>query len=137
MVSFANRTTLDLPDDGEKNLLPPYYLVMGDEVGENQRNAYGESVQAIGPLGDTVYIGRSEENDIVVKGDPFVGRLHCKIVRCANGFYLEDLNARNGLYEEGVKVIEGEKVKLHHGDLIKMGVSRFIMLNPGELFPLK
>ena len=135
MSSFANRSTLDLPE-GEKVLpLPPYYLVMGDEVGENQRAVYGTSVQAIGPLGETVYIGRSEENDIVVKGDPFVSRYHCKLIRCGSGYYLQDLNSRNATYEEGGKVIEGENVRLNHGDMIEMGLSRFVMLNPGELAP--
>lgn len=137
MSSFANRPTLDLPDDDKIRLLPPKFLVLGDEVSKNQLDEYGASVQAVGGLGETVYIGRAEHNDIVVKGDPYASRLHCRI-RCLNNkYYLKDLGSTNGTYEEGTKMIEDDEIRLQHGDLIEIGTSRYVMLDIGKLAPQK
>ena len=135
MVSSANKATLDFPDGDERMLLPCKYLVLGDEVSENQRDEYGTSVQAIGAYGDPVYIGRSELSEIVVKDDPYASRIHCRIRRSNGKYYLKDINSTNGTIVEGTEMIEADEIPLQHGDLIIIGTSGYVMLDLGKLAP--
>ncbi len=135
MSSFANRPTLDLPDDDKIRLLPPKFLVLGDEVSKNQLDEYGASVQAIGAYGDPVYIGRSELSEIVVKNDPYASRIHCRIRRINGKYYLKDINSTNGTIVEGTEMIEADEIPLQHGDLIIIGTSGYVMLDLGKLAP--
>lgn len=130
-----NSPTIKISDYKEIESLSLQYLVLGDEVSENQLKEYGTSVQALGALGDTVYIGRSENNDIVVKGDPYASRHHCRIRRSDDNYYLEAFRSTNSTFNEGVRMIEGDEDRLQHGDLIAIGSSGYVMLAPGELAP--
>lgn len=111
------------------------FLVLGDEVTENQRDEYGTSVQAIGAYGNTAYIGRSELSEIVVKNDPYASRTHCRIRRINGKYYLKDINSTNGTIVEGTKMIEDDEIPLQHGDLIIIGTSGYVMLDLGKLAP--
>jgi len=47
---------------------------------------------------DIVTIGRSPSSDLSLHIDPMVSMHHARIVRDGNGFWLEDMNSRNGTH---------------------------------------
>lgn len=137
MDSSWDDSTLKIPDDEEIQLQSFQFLVLGDEVSENQLKEYGTSVQAVGAYGDPVYIGRSGLSEIVVKDDPYASRIHCRIRRSNGKYYLKDINSTNGTIVEGTEMIEADEIRLQHGDLIIIGSSGYVMLDLGKLAPQK
>jgi Transcriptional regulator containing GAF, AAA-type ATPase, and DNA binding domains len=79
----------------------------------------GASENEIFPLEDVeeLSIGRAETNRIAV-ADIDVSRHHCLIKRKDDGFYVEDLQSRNGTYLNDAPV--GEAL-LRNGDCIRVG----------------
>ncbi len=74
------------------------------------------------PLGETILIGRSETNDIVID-DSFVSYEHACIARHKQGYWLTDLNSTNRTYLNGRQITED--VLLESGDIIKIGAVTF------------
>lgn len=73
-------------------------------------------------LGETVAIGRSEANDIVVP-ENFVSHEHALITRYKHAFWLTDLNSTNGTFHNNRRV--NDEVLLQDGDLITVGAVTF------------
>jgi pSer/pThr/pTyr-binding forkhead associated (FHA) protein len=73
-------------------------------------------------LGETVSIGRGEENDIVV-ADSFVSHEHALITHYKRGFWLTDLKSTNGTLHNNRRV--ADEVLLKNGDLIAVGAVTF------------
>jgi hypothetical protein len=73
-------------------------------------------------LGETVSIGRGEENDIVV-ADNFVSHEHALITRYKHGFWLTDLKSTNGTLHNNRRV--ADEMLLKNGDLIAVGAVTF------------
>ena len=48
--------------------------------------------------GDALVIGRSPRSDLCLHLDPLVSAEHARIVRDGSGYWLEDLDSRNGTY---------------------------------------
>ena len=48
---------------------------------------------------NTIYLGRSSENDIQIK-DESISRKHLKIIKKSDTYFLEDLKSTNGTYIE-------------------------------------
>ncbi len=69
-------------------------------------------------LGETVSIGRGEDNDIVV-ADSFVSHEHALITRYKRGFWLTDLKSTNGTLHNNRRVTD--EVLLKNGDLVAIG----------------
>ena len=67
----------------------------------------------------TLTMGRSDDNDIVVD-EPLVSRQHAGIRGDRNGYWLQDLDSRNGTFING-EPVEGEGVRLRDSDLITLG----------------
>ncbi|HYR29519.1 MAG TPA: FHA domain-containing protein, partial [Thermoanaerobaculia bacterium] len=75
---------------------------------------------------DTVYplldaeqtVGRAPSNSICI-ADGSISSVHARITRTAEGFFLEDLQSRNGTFVNGEKV--DSKRLLTDGDLIRFG----------------
>lgn len=66
---------------------------------------------------DTVQIGRSSSNDVVLS-DPISSRNHCEIRREEDRFVLEDLNSSNGTFVNGNQITQHT---LSKGDKIQIG----------------
>jgi pSer/pThr/pTyr-binding forkhead associated (FHA) protein len=65
--------------------------------------------------------GREDFVGVVVADDLlFIGKEHFKITRKDDGFYIEDLNTKNGTLINGKEIKEGEKVRLENGDVINV-----------------
>lgn len=71
------------------------------------------------PLLDSEHtIGRTPDNTIVL-AESSVSSRHARLYRNAEGFFLEDLQSRNGTFANGERVTE--KRKLEDGDLLRFG----------------
>jgi hypothetical protein len=73
--------------------------------------------------GDKYTIGRSQDNDIVIKGDSKVSRHHCKLFRRTSQFYIEDQHSSNGTVVNSELINER---RLFGGEEIKVGETTFI-----------
>lgn len=73
---------------------------------------------------DELNIGRSLRAEICVDDDG-VSRMHARIVRQDDGFFLDDLRSRNGTYVNGVRVVapvrltDGDKIHVGRGSILK------------------
>lgn len=63
---------------------------------------------------------RKEEADIVLE-DMSVSRLHARIVKEKESYYIEDLNSTNGTYKNGLRLQPYERRELEPEDEIKAG----------------
>ena len=68
-----------------------------------------------------VAIGKKKEETDVVLGDMSVSRLHARIVKEENTYFIEDLNSTNGTFKNGLRLQPYEKRKLEKGDEIRIG----------------
>ncbi len=70
-------------------------------------------------------LGRRLSNDIVISGDKYVSGRHAAIYCDMGAFFIEDLGSTNGTFVNEKRVPPGERVRLHDGDLVRLGRSRF------------
>jgi pSer/pThr/pTyr-binding forkhead associated (FHA) protein len=70
-------------------------------------------------------LGRRSENDLVVRGDPYVSGRHAEIHCDADGCVLVDVGSTNGTFLHGQRLIAGERHMLGAGDEVRLGQSVF------------
>ncbi|AIF51932.1 FHA domain-containing protein [Pelosinus sp. UFO1] len=73
-------------------------------------------------LEGTVYLGRNENNGIVIE-DSFISHEHASIHKNQQGYWLTDLHSTNKTYLNGQPIVEA--TLLRNGDLIKVGSVTF------------
>ena len=79
----------------------------------------GGTAGDVWPLFEEEYfIGRTDANAIVMN-DSTISSKHARIFRGADGFYLEDLQSRNGTFVNGERVTEKRRLADH--DVIRFG----------------
>ncbi len=66
-------------------------------------------------------IGKKRGEADLVLNDMSVSRLHARVVKEKDGFYLEDMNSTNGTFKNGLQLQPYEKRKLEEGDEITLG----------------
>jgi pSer/pThr/pTyr-binding forkhead associated (FHA) protein len=66
-------------------------------------------------------IGRSSENDIIIKDDLMVSRNHAILYFDEGSILIEDLNSANGSFVNGNRI--GSIIKLDEYDILKVGNS--------------
>ena len=71
---------------------------------------------------DTIYVGRSPDNDIQIK-DASVSRKHLKIIERAEKYFVIDLKSKNGTFVEGNQVRPGIEFEVKEGMPIIIGMS--------------
>ena len=98
-----------------------------------------------GPQGILKYLGSGGQQDITVEKDSFllgketgevdgritgksVSRIHARISREDEDYYLEDMNSTNGTYLNGEQLEYRQKVKLEAKDRITFGMEEYIFL---------
>lgn len=77
---------------------------------------------------DELTIGRGLGNDLHF-GNPWLSRLHARIIRRAEEHFLVDLGSRNGTYLNGQRISAVER-RLSDGDVIALREIRLRYLNP-------
>ena len=70
---------------------------------------------------DAYTIGKKRGEADLVLEDPSVSRLHARIVKETDGYYLEDMNSTNGTLKNGLRLQPYEKRKLEEGDETTFG----------------
>ena len=73
-------------------------------------------------LDETLYIGRSESNGIIID-DSFVSHEHASINKYQQSYWLTDLNSTNKTYLNGQPITE--TMLLKNNDLVKIGPVTF------------
>ncbi len=66
----------------------------------------------------TVVIGR-EEGDIVLNWDTSASRVHARVLKSADGLWVEDIGSTNGTYVNGHRI--RERVQINRGDMLTVG----------------
>jgi hypothetical protein len=69
-------------------------------------------------IDSTVIIGRAEDCSIALD-DPLVSRRHASIVRAESEIWVTDLSSRNGVYVNGTRIDERQRLLV--GDVIRIG----------------
>ncbi len=95
----------------------PLFRMLGPE-----RDFLGEILL---PEGDEITIGRSEDNDIVVR-DPTVSRHHAKIVKTTEELVWHDASSSNGTWFGEEKIASHT---LSHGDRLRIGSTTMVFLS--------
>ena len=118
--------------------IPPSYKVAEDDYGEDygqtiyiaetenpkakQHRLYTAEGQILVQLDNPVYtIGKKKDEVEVVLEDASISRMHARILRDQDNYFVEDLNSTNGTYKNGLRMQPYEKRKLEEGDEIRLG----------------
>src|SRR5215471_19935395 len=71
-----------------------------------------------------VLIGRKGDADVVLNNQ-HVSRHHAKLVKTANGYFIQDLSSTHGTYVNEARIeAQVEHRELKHGDKISLGKDR-------------
>lgn len=110
-TKFAQTTVLKKP----KKLLAKLILPNGDEITITQYERI---------MGREDFIG-------IFTGDQlfFIGKEHFKLTRLEDGFYIEDMNTKNGTKVNGEEIKGMGKIKLTEGDTIQIAKTFKIIYN--------
>ncbi|NLY67565.1 MAG: FHA domain-containing protein [Tissierellia bacterium] len=92
----------------------------------NRKETLPFKVKEYYPLGEEVFLGRGNDNEIVIK-DPYISKKHLRIVKDEGNYFLQDLNSANGTYLNGQRLMD--VVKLKNGDRISVGQIEFLFVN--------
>ncbi len=91
---------------------------------------YGPSLGKNHPVSQGVMtIGRDEHNTIQIDQEN-VSRTHCRLEQDSTGIIIEDLGSTNGTYLNDAAI---RRVRLRHGDLIKVGGVVFKFISGGNI----
>ena len=71
---------------------------------------------------NTVYVGRSAANQVQIK-DKFVSRKHLRIVKKGRGYFIKDLQSKNGTFVNGEPIRPGVEIQVGEGVPIVLGMS--------------
>jgi hypothetical protein len=77
--------------------------------------------------GERFSVGRSDDNDIVVKEDAAMSRHHAMFERVGVTWHVKDLDSTNGVEANGKPVLNQKP--LHHQDEIILGRTKFVFLD--------
>lgn len=78
---------------------------------------------------DDYLIGRKNGFvDGVIQFNGMIGRIHCKITKENNRFYIIDLKSKNGTFINGNRLTENNIYELNDGDVLGIATSTFMVL---------
>jgi len=100
----------------------------------NQLPVLAVRQQQLGPQGQ-VRVGRSNENDLVIKDDTVSSRHAVLQKNDRTGTYdIHDLASMNGTWVNGSRLVVGKSVVLFDGDVIGFGDTVFLFFYPAGLY---
>jgi hypothetical protein len=98
------------------------YIPEQREEGAVTRRLYSDDGKMLMLLGEeSITIGKISEEADVVLDDLSVSRIHARILKDGEDYFLEDLNATNGTFKNGLRLKPYEKRKLLEEDEITLG----------------
>lgn len=95
---------------------------------EQERKLYGNGKQNRKVISLTklpLVIGKKGEKVDVTLSDASISRMHARLTEEEGQVYLEDLNATNGTFKNGVRLKPYERVELDREDEVKLGKMSF------------
>lgn len=106
----------------EKDMGRTVYMEEKPEPREITHRLLSEDGKLLMTLDQSSYtIGKKRGEVDLVLSDISISRLHARIVKDNDGFYLEDMNSTNGTFKNGLQLQPYEKRKLEEGDEITLG----------------
>ena len=109
-------------DEQREELGRTMYMEESREEPKDSDGLFDESGKEVLRLDrQSVILGKKKEEADCVLEDASVSRMHVRITKEKDGFYLEDLNSTNGTWKNGLRLQPYEKRKLEKEDEIKMG----------------
>lgn len=78
---------------------------------------------------DTYLVGKQKSKVDICVNDPAVSRIHAKITKDGDDYYISDMNSTNGTFYNGNRLEPGEKVKLELTDEVTFAESGFYIGN--------
>lgn len=111
---------------GEEEFEKTAYMEIRQE--DSERKLYGNGKQnckVISLEKLPVIIGKKGEKADIALADSSVSRMHARITEENGQVYLEDLNATNGTFKNGVRLRPYERVELDKEDEVKFGKLTF------------
>ena len=79
----------------------------------------------------SIHIGRAPENDVQIK-DKSVSRVHVKILKRGNKYFISDLESRNGTFIDGVRIGSRIEYEVKEGMPVAIGKTFFSL---GKAYP--
>lgn len=79
----------------------------------------------------SIHIGRAPENDVQIK-DKSVSRVHVKILKRGNKYFITDLESRNGTFIDGVRIGSRIEYEVKEGMPVAIGKTFFSL---GKAYP--
>lgn len=74
-------------------------------------------------------IGKQEGSvNGVIKNQKTISRVHCKVINENKKNYIVDMGSLNGTYINNRKILEGEKVDISKGDVVKLSCIEFLVV---------
>jgi FHA domain len=87
-----------------------------------------------GPFADTVLIGRTSTNDVVI-ADTGISKLHARIKRKGDGtFMIEDAQSSNGTFLRGQRLLPDLPKPLRAGDTLAFGPRSFHVFDAAGIY---
>lgn len=124
--SFSDPPSAELIQPGREEIPNPYgettRLHTSDTSPENTPILTPVSSPQISPIileKDMMLIGKFSQAVDVVLDAPTVSRIHARIQKSGEHYYLSDLNSKNGTYINNNSVTMGKEYLLHDGDEVK------------------
>jgi len=90
---------------------------------------YGFQAPKIYPVLDCLNMGRAVDNQVVV-ADSKVSRYHARIYNRDGQYWVEDLNSKNGVFLNDIRL--REPVVLADGDKLRIGNATFVFVRWGH-----
>ena len=75
---------------------------------------------------DSCVIGKKEDEVDLFVDDEGISRMHARVFREGEDYYIEDLNSTNGTFKNGLRLKPYEQKKLAKGDEIKLAARKII-----------
>lgn len=112
----------ELPEEDNKTIYIPWI-----ENCENKLYGVGKNNKLhIDLTRVPITIGKLKGHVDIVIEDDSISRIHAKLTREGNRFFLSDMNSTNGTYRNGLRLNPNQTVPIEPGDEIALGKLKFI-----------
>ena len=110
-------------EDFEEEYGQTIYIAETEETLDKPRRLYTTEGRIVVQQLDkpSCTIGKKKGEVEVVLDDASISRMHARIVKEQDAFFVEDLNSTNGTFKNGLRMQPYEKRKLEEGDEIRLG----------------
>lgn len=121
MEGFAVAEELDYESRENEDFGKTVYIEEPQEKKKVVRRLYSSEGRVLAKLEDVLTIGKKKEEVDLVLEDASISRMHARITREGEDYFLEDINSTNGTFKNGLRLQPYEKKRLQEEDEIMLG----------------